>query len=50
MTHARPTRSKEPVRIYDTGGVRVATLHAGFDLTEKNLIHELRVATEIRGS
>ncbi len=38
-----------PVRIYDASGVWVSTLHAGVDLTEENLIHDLRVASE-RGS
>ncbi len=35
-----------PVRIYDAGGVWVSTLHAGVDLTDENLIHDLRVASE----
>jgi len=35
-----------PVRIYDAGGVWVSTLHAGADLTDENLIHDLRVASE----
>jgi protein SCO1/2 len=33
-----------PVRIYDTRGVWVATLHAGADLTQENLVHDIRVA------
>jgi cytochrome oxidase Cu insertion factor (SCO1/SenC/PrrC family) len=33
-----------PVRIYDRRGTWVATLHAGADLTEENLAHDLRVA------
>ncbi|MGH3136371.1 MAG: SCO family protein [Gaiellaceae bacterium] len=33
-----------PVRIYDRRGVWVATLHAGADLTEANLAHDIRVA------
>lgn len=33
-----------PVRIYDRSGEWVATLHAGADLTEANLAHDLRVA------
>ena len=35
-----------PVRIYDASGVWVSTLHAGVDLTDENLIHDLRVARE----
>jgi protein SCO1/2 len=35
-----------PVRIYDPSGVWVSTLHAGVDLTDENLIHDLRVASE----
>jgi cytochrome oxidase Cu insertion factor (SCO1/SenC/PrrC family) len=33
-----------PVRIYDPSGTWVATLHAGADLTEENLLHDMRVA------
>jgi cytochrome oxidase Cu insertion factor (SCO1/SenC/PrrC family) len=33
-----------PVRIYDREGVWVATLHAGADLSEANLLHDIRVA------
>ena len=39
-----------PVRIYDARGVWVSTLHAGVDLTDENLIHDLRVANEKGGS
>ncbi len=39
-----------PVRIYDASGVWVSTLHAGVDLTDENLIHDLRVASERGGS
>lgn len=35
-----------PVRIYDANGVWVSTLHAGVDLTDENLIHDLRVASD----
>ena len=35
-----------PVRIYDANGVWVSTLHAGVDLTDANLIHDLKVASE----
>jgi cytochrome oxidase Cu insertion factor (SCO1/SenC/PrrC family) len=37
------TLHSAPVRIYD-GGVWVATLHAGVDLTPVNLAHDIRVA------
>ena len=33
-----------PVRIYDRSGTWVATLHAGADLGESNLLHDIRVA------
>lgn len=33
-----------PVRIYDRRGFWVATLHAGVDLTDANLAHDIRVA------
>ncbi len=33
-----------PLRIYDRSGVWVATLHAGADLTEENLLHDIRTA------
>lgn len=33
-----------PVRIYDRDSVWVATLHAGVDLNEANLLHDIRAA------
>ena len=39
-----------PVRIYDASGVWVSTLHAGVDLTDANLIHDLKVANKKGGS
>lgn len=33
-----------PVRIYDREGVWAATLHAGADLDEDNLLHDIRIA------
>ena len=33
-----------PVRIYDASGVWVSTLHAGVDLTDENLLHDIRTA------
>jgi cytochrome oxidase Cu insertion factor (SCO1/SenC/PrrC family) len=38
-----------PVRIYDASGVWVSTLHAGVDLTDENLIHDLKLANERGG-
>ena len=33
-----------PLRIYGRNGVWVATLHAGADLSEENLLHDIRTA------
>jgi cytochrome oxidase Cu insertion factor (SCO1/SenC/PrrC family) len=41
------TLHSAPVRVY-AGGVWVATLHAGVDLTPANLAHDLRVALAAR--
>ena len=38
------TLHSAPLRIYDRGGVWVATLHAGADLSEANLLHDIRSA------
>lgn len=38
------TLHSAPVRVYDRDGVWVSTLHAGADLTEANLVHDLRLA------
>ena len=38
------TLHSAPVRIYDRHGEWVATLHAGADLTEESLAHDIRVA------
>ena len=38
------TLHSAPVRIYDRDGVWVATLHAGVDLNEDNLLHDIRLA------
>jgi cytochrome oxidase Cu insertion factor (SCO1/SenC/PrrC family) len=40
------TLHSAPVRIYDRTGTWVATLHAGADLTEASLAHDIRVALE----
>jgi protein SCO1/2 len=38
-----------PLRIYDRSGVWVATLHAGADLSEENLLHDIRYALAASG-
>ena len=43
------TLHSAPVRIYDRGGVWVATLHAGADLSEANLLHDIRAALAADG-
>ena len=40
------TLHSAPVRIYDRSGTSVASLHAGADLSEANLNHDIRVALE----
>ena len=40
------TLHSAPVRIYDRESVWVATLHAGFDLNEANLLHDIRFALD----
>jgi cytochrome oxidase Cu insertion factor (SCO1/SenC/PrrC family) len=40
----RDTVHSAPLRIYDRDGVWVATLHAGADLSESNLNHDIRAA------
>jgi cytochrome oxidase Cu insertion factor (SCO1/SenC/PrrC family) len=42
----RDTLHSAPLRIYDRDGVWVATLHAGADLSEENLLHDIRYALE----
>jgi protein SCO1/2 len=37
-----------PVRVYDRGLVWASTLHAGADLTEENLLHDIRLALTAR--
>lgn len=44
LESGQDTLHSAPVRIYDRRGVWVATLHAGADLTQANLSHDLRVA------
>jgi len=43
------TLHSAPVRIYDRSGEWVTTLHAGADLTEANLAHDVRVALRSGG-
>lgn len=38
-----------PLRVYDRDGVWVATLHAGADLSEENLLHDIRSALAAGG-
>jgi protein SCO1/2 len=44
LESGQDTLHSAPVRIYDRTGMWVATQHAGADLTEGNLAHDLRVA------
>lgn len=44
LESGQDTVHSAPVRIYDRTGVWVTTLHAGADLTEANLVHDIRVA------
>ncbi len=45
----RDTLHSAPLRIYDREGVWVATLHPGVDLTEENLLHDIRAALAAGG-
>ena len=44
LESGQDTLHSAPVRIYDRRGVWAATLHAGADLAEANLAHDIRVA------
>jgi cytochrome oxidase Cu insertion factor (SCO1/SenC/PrrC family) len=44
LESGQDTLHSAPVRIYDRIGIWVATLHAGADLNEANLAHDIRVA------
>ena len=44
LESGQDTLHSAPVRIYDRSGIWVATLHAGADLSESNLAHDIRVA------
>jgi hypothetical protein len=43
------TLHSAPLRIYDREGVWVATLHAGTDLSEENLLRDIRTALDADG-
>jgi cytochrome oxidase Cu insertion factor (SCO1/SenC/PrrC family) len=45
----RDTLHSAPLRIYDRDGVWVATLHAGADLSQANLLHDIRYALGASG-
>jgi cytochrome oxidase Cu insertion factor (SCO1/SenC/PrrC family) len=49
LESGKDTLHSAPVRIYDRAGVWVATLHAGVDLTEANLLHDIRAALAADG-
>jgi cytochrome oxidase Cu insertion factor (SCO1/SenC/PrrC family) len=44
LESGQDTLHSAPVRIYDRDGVWVATLHAGADLSQDNLLHDIRSA------
>jgi protein SCO1/2 len=43
------TLHSAPLRVYDREGVWVATLHAGADLSDENLLHDIRYALAAGG-
>lgn len=43
LKSGRDALHSAPVRIYDRSGTWVTTLHAGADLSESNLLHDIRV-------
>jgi len=49
LESGQDTLHSAPVRIYDRSGEWVATLHAGADLTQANLAHDIRVALQTEG-
>ena len=49
LDSGRDTLHSAPLRIYDRDGVWVATLHAGADLSEENLLHDIRAALAAGG-
>jgi len=50
LESGQDTLHSAPVRIYDRSGTWVATLHAGADLTEANLAHDIRMALTSGGN
>jgi protein SCO1/2 len=49
LESGQDTLHSAPVRIYDRSGTWVATLHAGADLSEANLAHDIRTALTSEG-
>lgn len=49
LDSGRDSLHSAPLRIYDRAGVWVATLHAGADLNEANLLHDIRQALRASG-
>lgn len=50
LDSGKDTLHSAPLRIYDRDGVWVATLHTGVDLTEANLLHDIRTALAAGGN
>lgn len=44
LESGKDTLHSAPVRVYDREGIWVSTLHPGVDLTQANLVHDIRVA------
>jgi protein SCO1 len=49
LDSGKDTLHSAPLRIYGRDGVWLATLHAGVDLTEENLLHDVRAALAAGG-
>ena len=49
LDSGRDTVHSAPLRIYGRDGVWLATLHAGVDLSEENLLHDVRTALAAGG-
>lgn len=49
LDSGRDSLHSAPLRIYDRNGVWVATLHAAVDLSEENLLHDIRTALAADG-
>ncbi len=48
LDSGRDNLHSAPLQLYNRGGAWVATLHAGADLSEENLLHDIRVALRAR--